>query len=156
MNGYENKNKTEQDCLALKNKQILTNLMAKTIWMKLGEFMKKIIIGLLALTTISAQAGIFDVETDTTEIANAMAHCSKEVVKLLPANRRFNVNNVVGRFAELSEGVTVKGYDITTQEGGGFEFPTKGKTLSIELTVTQPPRDVQDAPAKMEWDCSIH
>lgn len=117
--------------------------------------MKKLFIGLMALTSISAQAGIFDVETDAIEIANAMAHCPKEVGDLLPANRRFNVNNVVGRYAELSEGVTVKGYDISTQEGGGFERPTKGKTLSIELTVTQPSKDIQDASAKMEWSCSI-
>lgn len=110
----------------------------------------------LAFASFSAQAGLFDAETDVVEIANAMAHCPSEVAQLLPAKRRFHVNNVVGRFTQLSEGVTVKGYDISTQEGGGFERPTKGSVLSIEVKVTQPSNDVQDAPSTLSWNCLIH
>jgi hypothetical protein len=118
----------------------------------------KLFISILFLSSLvsSAQASIFDLETDATEMANAMAHCPAEVAKLLPPNRNFYVKSVISRVTQSDDRVSKKGYDVRTQQGGGFQPVVKGQTLSIELTVTQPPKGMQDAPARQDWSCLLH
>lgn len=111
------------------------------------------LLSLTLLTTASTFAGINDLNTDTVEIANAMAHCPIEVEQLLPKDRRFNVNKIETRITQSSDLVSYKGYLISTQEGGGFELPTKGKSLSIDVMVTK--SQTEDIPPTLTWYCKL-
>ena len=117
--------------------------------------MKTFALGLFLFSTIASHASVFDLDTDATEMANAMAHCPNEVAKLLPPNEHFFVKNIESMITQGLKGVSTKGYSITTQQGGGFERVTKGQSLFISLTITQPPVAGTDMPSKQEWFCKL-
>ena len=121
--------------------------------MRLLSTLPALVLALSALAT-AASASVFDNATDATEAANAMVHCSTELPSLL-FNGSAYVSKVTAKQTNVSSQVSTKRYTIESASGGGFERPSKGPTLTIDLTITQPPVGLEDAPARSEWRCTL-
>jgi hypothetical protein len=114
----------------------------------------KNILGLaLSLVASASFAGAFDDTVDSVEVANALAHCSRDVPELVAG---YNwIGSVEGKHKKLSKIVDQKTILIQSFRGaGGFGRSEKAAVLKITETITQRP-GLADAPSLQDYECQL-
>jgi hypothetical protein len=125
--------------------------------------MKKLVFLLALVSGVSAQASMLDNKLDFTEVAEAVANCSKgrtelfkeadyEFVKSVTADK---LTSGTIRTGGQSRKFTTKTYYINTAVAMGFMGVADASTLTATVTITQPPHGAADMPSSVKWNCSL-
>lgn len=105
-------------------------------------------------TAAREPSSLSDDDVSAVEAFTAAGQCSNKFAPFF--QKGAFIRQVKGNYKEVSGDVSTKTYEISFYTGGFLPGPPAKKAgkLVIVRTITQPPKGMMDAPARVSWSCS--